>query len=42
MEIMEFVFGLYAGLIAGFLLRGLFDKLELTYRRTHGSETKKH
>ena len=46
MEIMQFVIGLYLGLVAGFMLRGVLNKLEYTIRHsrtfTHGSKTKNH
>lgn len=42
---MEFALGLWVGLLAGFLMRGLVDRLEITVRHygsAHGSKTKRH
>lgn len=43
MQLMEFIVGLWVGIGAGFILRGLVDKLEIELRHfgsKHGSKTK--
>jgi len=43
---MEFVLGLYVGLIAGFIVRGWLNKIEYKIRHDgilgHGSKNKRH